>query len=59
MEPERQCLYQVGRRLGFFSSLIDMESPHRLAKAEKTCKQLGITPDNADEVIDELMKRFI
>ncbi len=59
MEPERQCLYQVGRRLGFFSSLSDMESPHRLAKAEKTCQQLGITPDNVDEVIDELMKRFI
>ncbi len=59
MEPERQCLYQVGRRLGFFSSLSDMESPHRLAKAEKTCQQLGITPDNVDDVIDELMKRFI
>jgi radical SAM superfamily enzyme YgiQ (UPF0313 family) len=59
MEPERQSLYQVGRRLGFFSCLSDMESPHRLAKAEKTCQQLGITPDNVDEVIDELMKRFI
>lgn len=59
MEPERQCLYQVGRRLGFFSRISDMENPHRLAKAEKTCQQLGITPDNVDEVIDELMKRFI
>jgi hypothetical protein len=59
MEPERQCLYQVGRRLGFFSSLSDMESPHRLAKAEKSCQQLGITSENVDEVIDELMKRFI
>jgi hypothetical protein len=36
-----------------------MESPHRLNKAEKTCKELGITPENVDEVIDELMKRFI
>lgn len=59
MEPERQSVYQVGRRLGFFSSLNDMESPQRLAKAEKTCRQLGITPDNVDEAIDELMKRFI
>ena len=59
MEPECQSLYQVGRRLGFFSCLSDMESPHRLAKAEKTYQQLGITPDNVDEVIDELMKRFI
>ena len=59
MNPDRQSVYQVGRRLGFFSSLSDMKSPQRLAKAEKTCRQLGITPNNVDEVIDELMKRFI
>jgi len=59
MDPERQCVYQVGRRLGFFSRLRDMESPRRLAKAEKACRQFGITPENVDEVIDELMKRFI
>ena len=59
MDPERQSVYQVGRRLGLFSSLSDMESTQRLAKAEKMCRQLGITPDNVDDVIDELMKRFI
>ena len=59
MAPERQTLYQLGRRLGFFANLGDMDSPHRLAKAEKTSKQLGITPENVDEVIDELMRRFI
>ena len=59
MDPERQCVYQVGRRLGFFSRLRDMESPRRLAKAEKACRQFGMTPENVDEVIDELMKRFI
>ena len=59
MDPERQCVYQVGRRFGFFSRLRDMESPRRLAKAEKACRQFGITPENVDEVIDELMKRFI
>ncbi len=59
MEPEQQCLYQVGRRLGYFSRLSDMESPRRVERAEKTCRDLGITPENADQVIDELMKRFI
>ena len=59
MAPERQVVYQVGRRLGYFSSLHDMESPQRLARAEKMCQELGITPDNVDDVIDELMKRFI
>jgi hypothetical protein len=59
MAPERQCVYQVGRRLGFFSRISDMESPHRLKKAEKACRQFGVTWENVDEVIDELMKRFI
>jgi biotin synthase-like enzyme len=59
MTPDRQCVYQVGRRLGFFSHLGDMENPRRLERAQKACKQFGITPKNVDEVIDELMKRFI
>ena len=59
MTPDRQCVYQVGRRLGFFSRLSDMENPRRLERAQKSCRQFGITPENVDEVIDELMKRFI
>jgi histone acetyltransferase (RNA polymerase elongator complex component) len=59
MPPERQCAYQVGRRAGFFSSLSDLENPKRLARAERVCKEHGITPDNVDDTIDELMKRFI
>jgi hypothetical protein len=30
-----------------------------MAKVEKVCRQIGITPENVDEMIDELMKRFI
>jgi hypothetical protein len=59
MDPQQQCIYQVGRRIGVFTRLDDMESPHRRAKVEKTCRELGITPDNVDDTIDELMKRFI
>jgi hypothetical protein len=59
MTPDRQCVYQVGRRLGFFSRMHDMENPRRLERAEKACKDFGITPENVDGVIDELMKRFI
>jgi len=59
MTPDRQCVYQVGRRLGYFSRLSDMENHRRLERAEKACKQFGITPENVDEVIDELMRRFI
>ncbi len=59
MDPEKQCAYQVGRRLGIFSRLSDMESPQRMRKVAATCKDLGITPENVDRMIDELMKRFI
>ena len=59
MEPERQCWYQVGRRLGIFSTLDEMENQHRVEKVKKICVENRITPEKVDEVIDELMKRFI
>ena len=59
MSPEQQTLYQVGRRLGVFSSLDSMDSPRRMEKVQRTCRELGITPTNVDELIEELMKRFI
>jgi len=59
MDSKHQALFQVGRRLGIFSRLSDMDSPHRFARAEKICRELNITPENVDEIIDEMMKRFI
>ncbi|MEA1900914.1 MAG: radical SAM protein [Thermodesulfobacteriota bacterium] len=59
MPPEKQCLYQVGRRLGIFSGLGDMENSGLAAKAEDACIQLGINPENVDEIIDEMMKKFV
>jgi hypothetical protein len=59
LAPDQQCLYQVGRRLGVFLRLSDMQNTYRREKAEHFCRELGVTPDNVDHVIDELMKRFI
>jgi hypothetical protein len=59
MRPEEQTLYQVGRRLNVFATMDDMDNPRRLARVQRTCDELGITPANVDELIDELMKRFI
>jgi len=59
MDPHRRMLYQVGRRLGLFSRLSELDTPHLADRAEETCIQNGITPDNVDDVISELMKRFI
>jgi hypothetical protein len=59
MSPEDRVAYQVGRRMGLFSGLNDLDNLHRRAKVEATCRQLGVTPDNVDQVVDELMQRFI
>ncbi|MBN2560949.1 MAG: radical SAM protein [Phycisphaerae bacterium] len=59
MAPERRTLYQVGRRLGVFSRMSEMDDPRRLARAERTCRELGIAPENADEITDEIVKRFV
>jgi hypothetical protein len=59
LDSERQCLYQVGRRLGVMAGLDDLRDPYKLAAAERACAQLGVTPDNVDQVTGELVKRFI
>lgn len=59
MPPHQRMLYQVGRRLGLFSRLTDLDNAGLCRQVEDTCRQYGITPDNADTVISDLMKRFI
>jgi hypothetical protein len=59
LPPAEQMLFQVGRRMGYLSELADLESPSRRAHVESACRTHGITPDNMDEVIGEIMKRFI
>jgi hypothetical protein len=59
MDPHQRMLYQVGRRLGLFSRLSDLSNSQLVARAEETCRQHDINPENVDQVINELMKRFI
>jgi uncharacterized protein YbcV (DUF1398 family) len=59
LPPEEQMLYQVGRRTGVFRRLDDLKAPSARAHAEANCRRFNITPDNVDEVIEELIKRFI
>ena len=56
---EEQMLYQVGRRLGMFSRVSELEIPEMRQRADMACHQYGITLENVDTRIDELMKRFI
>ena len=59
MDPQARCTYQVGRRIGVFNGLSDMEKPNRVRRAEDMCRELKINPENVDNIVEELMKRFI
>ena len=56
MEPKKQVCFQLGKRLGHFMSISDMEIPGRLAKVEDICTQAGITPENVDEKINDMIQ---
>ena len=59
MSPRQQCLFQVGRRLGVLNRLKDLDNPRRVAKVETFCHDHGITPDNVEAMMTEIMKRFV
>ncbi|WP_205747240.1 radical SAM protein [Desulfopila sp. IMCC35006] len=59
LDPTEQMYYQVGRRIGLFKSLEDLQSASKRHQVEDACARAGIRPDNVDEAIDQLMKRFI
>jgi hypothetical protein len=59
MGPRERMLYQVGRRMGLFSRLSDLTDRQKSTQVSEVCRQYGISPDNADEMITEIMKRFI
>jgi phosphoglycolate phosphatase-like HAD superfamily hydrolase len=51
-------LYQIGRRMGFFRGPDDLEKSPHLDRVKLACEQYGVTPENVDTVIDELVKLF-
>jgi len=59
LDPEAQCLYQVGRRTGIMSSLRHLEEPDRVSRVAHLCREHGITPQNVDQLADDLMRQFI
>lgn len=54
-----QMLYQLGRRMGLLNHLNDLKNPQRRQRAVAAAQRLQVTPENIDDVIDELMKRFV
>lgn len=59
LAPEEQMLFCIGRRTHRISRFSDLADPSRRKFAKRICTTLGATVDNMDEIIDELMQRFI
>jgi len=59
LPPEERLHVQVGRRLGMIRSADDMADPRRMEHVRETCRANGITPDNVDMAIEDIMRRFI
>jgi biotin synthase-like enzyme len=59
LEPQEQCLVQVGSRIGVFNVLDDRFNPVKRERVEQVSRQLNVTPENVDDIIAELMKRFV
>lgn len=59
LDVEKQLLYQLGQRMGVFRSLKDLEDSRKTAKVQVAFENYGVTSENIDDLISELMKRFI
>ncbi len=59
MDDESQLLFRLGRRLGYFDCLEDMNNQQKLDRVKLIAERQGITPKNIDNAIDRLMERFI
>nr|WP_319491856.1 radical SAM protein [uncultured Desulfobacter sp.] len=59
LPPQERILYQIGRRMGFFKGLEDMNSSPQMDQVRQACENYGVTPKNVDQILDRLMMRFV
>jgi hypothetical protein len=56
---QQRLLYRLGRRLGIFSRLRDLDDPLRSRHVAKICRENAVNDDNIDAFTLELMRRYI
>lgn len=59
LPPPQRLLYRLGRRLGRFSRLQDLDDPQRSRPVADLCREQNLTPDNIDAFTLELLRRYI
>ncbi len=59
LSSELQMIFSIGRRTHRISKLADLDDPIKVRYAKQMCAELGATTDNADHIVDSIIKRFI
>ena len=59
LSEEDKIVYMIGRRTGSIRGIYDMDSPNKTVRAREFVASNNITSENVDDVVGELMKRFI
>ena len=58
--PENeQTLFQLGRRMGYFHVLSDLQSTARRTYVDQVCNKFHITPENIDLVLEQNTRNYI
>jgi len=53
LPPAEQSLFRLGRRLGYFQSLGDLEPGPQRTGVESVYRRLDVTPENIDRIIEQ------
>ncbi len=59
LPDDKKIIFQMGRRMGLFRKLNDINNSLELERVKKACKLYNVTPDTIDSVMDQVMKRFV
>ena len=59
LQPEQQQLYILGRRMGIFSSLDDLQNKQLAAYVKLIINRIKESNKSTEQIADELMQRFI
>jgi hypothetical protein len=57
LSPHDRAIFQVGKRSGHFALMSDMERPGSRKQVEEICRQSGITADNVDEQLHDMIQK--
>ncbi len=59
MKKEKQMIYMVGRRVGVFNKLDDMNNPGLIVHVDRAIDSYNVDTDNVEEFTMNMLKQFI